>query len=201
MWIIRNYGFEESKHLCKTRNFHEKKWLGFHKPNIDINELEQFINKFESYSGNVKIRLEVNVIDIYIRDYDTYNQILYDLEPWIRGIWEPENQESLNFLLSSNNIKILCDDYPYNKYKYKVYIKYKINEEARKSFSSWIKHYPNKIYAIGESAKWLENDFYFVWNPSIYVEDQATLSMIGLFLGGSVQKVEEYVTRNSINTP
>lgn len=197
--MLRNLGSEETKIFCDTGNI--KSWIfaGNYKPDVDDN-LKSFITKFEPYIGSVKTRIEHSIFDIYTEEKNIYKNICNDLSPWVRTVWEPENQESLDFLLSHTSVKILCDELPHKKYPYKVYIKYKLDEETRKSFSKWIKNYNSKILVTGESIKWLEQELYFTWNPCIFVEDQATLSMIGLFLGDSVQKVEEYITKVSINT-
>lgn len=199
IWLLRNLGLEGARNFCETGNI--KSWLAprDYRPEVD-KDLKDFIVKFEPYFGNVKTRIEHSIFDIYVSEKSIFDKICNDLSPWIRVIWEPENQESLDFLLSNTSVKILCDEFPHKKYRYKVYIKHKINEETRRSFSKWIKNYPNKILVTGDSVKWFDNELYFTWNPCLFVEDQATLSMIGLFLGGSVQKVEEYITKVSINT-
>lgn len=199
--ILRSLGLEGTKDFCKIG--HTKMEFLFQstwKPNVDRKNLENFIEKFEPYIGTVKTRIEQSTFGIYVTDQNLYNKLCIDLGPWIKETWAPENQDFLNLLVSSNNVKIICDEYPYKKYKYKVYIKHNLSEETRKQFSNWIKHYNEKIFVMGESLKWLENSYYYSWNPVIFVADESTLSMVGLFLGNSVQKVEEYITKVSINT-
>jgi hypothetical protein len=37
-------------------------------------------------------------------------------------------------------------------------------------------------------------------SPFMYVEDDKTLAMIGLFLGSNIKKVEEFILRSSISS-
>jgi hypothetical protein len=178
------------------------KWTNIYRRhhNVDIHDIVDFTEKLKPCFDLVKIRIEHDFLDIYTEDRQIYDTLSNSLSKWTKYVWEPENQEYLNFLLSSNSVKILCDEYPHKKYRYKVYIKQKLSLETKKNFASWVKNYPEKIITTGDSTAWLNEEIAYTWNPCVYIEDQATLSMVGLFLGSNVQRVEEYITKVSINT-
>jgi hypothetical protein len=199
-WLLRGLRIDNVKTFIKSKDNKSWCWAVSYRSDIDEEKLENFVEKIIPYLPKIKIRIENSIFNIYTLDEDVYYNLIAELVHYVEEVWAPENQEYLDFLLSGNSVKILCDDLPYKKYRYKVHIKHRLNEETKKSFSNWLKNYSGKIYASGESAKWLENDFYFTWTPCIFVEDHATLSMIGLFLSGSILKVEEYITKVSINT-
>lgn len=200
-WLLRNNVIEETIRYCNSQSAPSWKWANVYtNHNVDVPEVADFIEKIKPYFDLVKLRIEHNFLDIYTEDRQIYDTLSNSLSKWVQYVWEPENQKYLNFLLSSNSVKILCDEYPHKKYRYKVYIKNKLNPETKKNFSSWASNYPEKIITTGESTAWLDNVLMYTWNPCLYIEDQATLSMVCLFLGNNVQRVEEYITKVSINT-
>jgi hypothetical protein len=196
--LIRIFSLDEIKHFCATGELKIKTWW---KIKEGIREdLGSFINVFEPWIPKVKYRCEGPVCDIYIDNTDDYNSLKEILSPFLSEIWEPANQQELNFLINSGTKKIVCDELPYKKYRYKLYIKFRIDPDLRKNFGEWIKNYKGKIRSTPQTEEWILEKNHWPWNPCVYIEDQPTLSMVGMFLGAAVHKVEEYIPRISINT-
>ena len=196
-WILRSYGYEKTKEFCNTQQWTYTKW----KPTIDRDGLIAFMTAIDPYISLAKFRFEHNFFDVYLDTEEKYKQLQTILAPWITLICEPENQEILKFLLEKqNNKKTICSKIPYGLYKFKIYLRYKTDPEIRKNFLTWSKNYGDKIRIPNQTSQWLEYDSRWQWNPFLYVADQSTLSMVSLFLSGSITKVEEYIPKMSINT-
>jgi hypothetical protein len=197
-YLITRWDGERIKHFCLREE--GKKELSSYFKNINKKDLFDFYNALEPYLGKkLKFRTENNVIAIYLDNKDVFDSLSQRINQWVNSLYEPANEEELDFLLNSNK-KIICSDLPYGKYKYKVYLKYHTNLNTRQQFKRWITNYGEKIKTNSASESWFDKNPYYPINPQIYVEDQAILSMIGLFLGNNLRKVEEYITRSSINT-
>jgi hypothetical protein len=67
-------------------------------------------------------------------------------------------------------------------------------------FYRWILNYNGKIRAPMGTANWLNGKKHWVVNPTLYVKDGPTLSMVGLFLGERISSIQEFVPRSMINT-
>jgi hypothetical protein len=110
----------------------------------------------------------------------------------------PASDTELDFMNNNSSKKVLCNHIPFNKYPYKVHIKYTMSRNNRLAFGKWISNYNGKIKASSAAHDWFNGKESY--NALIiYVEDQPTLSMVGLFLGNSISKVEEFIPRSSIN--
>lgn len=163
-------------------------------------DLGIFLAIFEPYMSRVKYRCEGTACDIYLDNQQDYESLTEVLGPFLEEAWEPANQQELDFLKNCGSKKIVCDELPHKKYRYKLYIKFRTGPEIRKNFGEWIKNYKGKIHAAPQTEQWFSRQNRWSWNPFVYVADQPTLSMAGLFLGSAVHKVEEYIPRVSINT-
>jgi hypothetical protein len=71
---------------------------------------------------------------------------------------------------------------------------------VRPKFLEWANKYNSKTAIADSTQKWLEGRTSYVQSPFMYVEDDKTLAMFGLFLGNHVRIVEEFILRSSINT-
>jgi hypothetical protein len=96
--------------------------------------------------------------------------------------------------------KVICDEIPYGKYEYKVYLRAKTAIGTRESFNEWSTKYNDKIKVSKSVMKWLNGGSYYYSNPYIHVADGPMLSMVYLFLGNNVQRAEHFITRSCINT-
>jgi len=150
-------------------------------------------------SKDIKLRGEGDRLNIFCMDATMKDTISAALVPYVYRTHGPRTQEELNFFLDNNRKTSLCNYLPHKKYQYKVYFKNSISIDLRKKFLVWVtSNHSNRTLISKSSIKWL-NGNQSVQAPFMYVEDNKTLTMIGLFLGGNI-KIEEFTLISSINT-
>jgi hypothetical protein len=194
---LRHQSIERLKKAYHDRK--SNKTMGVLDPIVDY-DFYKFLCAFEPFANDVKHRIECHDLGIFIKDKESFDQIAKSLKQWVTKIYEPANEAELALLLQSPRKIKICDKLPYSRYKYCVHLRYETAHEIRKNFLLWIANYDKRIYIANASKQWCEGVYLYNFTPFFYVEDSPTLSMIGLYLGGSIQKVEEFVTRESINT-
>lgn len=167
--------------------------------NINRANLLVFVEAVEDFLSNdqVQIRTEGSRFNLFCKEKSVLEEIDKSLQKWIRKISGPTTDEELEYLLSNGHKKRLCDKFPMGKYQYKVFLKYKIPEEKRRQFVEWCANYQDKLKISKTSQRWLEGNKFYVQDPFMYVEDERMLSMIGMFLGGHIKKVEHFILRTS----
>lgn len=168
-------------------------------------QLLQFTNKVEPFldiKDQVRIRVEGRHFNMFCKDLALLETIYESLEPWVVNVYGPDNEQELKFMLSNDNKKITCDHLPHNKYQFKVYLRNNMQSDSRDKFLGWSKTYQDRILISKTTIGWLSSWTTYRWTqcPFLYVEDARSLTMIGLFLGGNIKKVEEFIPRSSINT-
>lgn len=163
--------------------------------------LIRFLNLVEPFlDGDLQVRAEGNHFNIFCRDIILRDRIIKALNEWITDVYGPETDEELAYIMSSSNKKVVCNNLPYEQYRYRVYINTSMPIDSRSQFLSWVKKYTETTCVSDTSQRWLNNKINWMQAPFMYVEDDQTLTMIGLYLGHNIKKVEEFVLRSSINT-
>jgi hypothetical protein len=176
-------------------------WWDYDK-NIDKSELLKFAHQVKPYlDKDLQIRTEGGRFNIFCKDPDLLENIIKDMSVWINTVYEPSGDDTYNFLVSNNGNKILCEEYPWDGYHYKVILRERMAESNKASFSNWINRYPGKIRIADSSLHWLNGKKRWMQDPFVYVKDSSTLTMVMLFLGNDCRKTHEYILRSSINTP
>ena len=157
-----------------------------------LDHVEPFLDK------DLQVRAEGAHFNIFCRNTLLRDRIVKALNEWITDVYGPESDEELAFMLSNSNKKVVCNKLPYDQYRYKVHIKESMPVTNRSQFLSWVLKYPDTIHLSNSSRGWLNNKMSWMQAPFMYVEDDKTLAMIGLFLGHNIRKVEEFILRSSI---
>jgi hypothetical protein len=170
-----------------TRILDAKKFLSF------IDAVETFLDRKE----DIQIRVENSHFNLFCKDPNVLEEINDALDQWIRKISGPTTQEELEFLLSNGHKKILCDTYPKDMYRYRVFFKSKFSPDKRSAFLTWADKHGNSIVISETSRRWLMSQRYYAQDPFMYVIDDKTLSMVGLYLSGYVKKTEEFILREN----
>jgi hypothetical protein len=170
-----------------TRILDAKKFLSF------IDAVEPFLDRKE----DIQIRVENSHFNLFCRDVGVLEEIDDALDQWIRKISGPTTQEELEFLLSNGHKKILCDTYPKDMYKYRVFFKSKFSPDKRSAFLTWADKYGHSIVISETSRRWLMSQRHYAQDPFMYVIDDKMLSMVGLYLSGYVKKTEEFILREN----
>jgi len=195
-WMVKRLGIPRTVEFCLS----QKPTAVWNRNNIDRTMLLAFTNAVEPFLDlELQIRVEGKNFNIYCKDRVLLNRLTEELKKWTTELWEPANDLECNYLENTTK-KVICNHIPFKKYAYKVYIKSTTQLSTRSSFESWVTHYDEKIRVPHHTKKWFEKGSGWGWVPTVYVKDSATLSMVGLFLGGNVQKVEEFIPRSSINS-
>lgn len=170
---------------------------------IDKVALLAFTDAVEQFIGrnDVKIRVEGSHFNLFCSDYTILADIDAQLHQWIKKISGPTSKEEYDFLMSNGHKKILCENLPHEKYKYRIYFKSKFPADKRLSFVSWADKYGEKIEISETSRRWLLGSRHWAQDPFMYVDDDKMLSMAGIYLSGYVKKVEEFIPRSIVLAP
>lgn len=163
--------------------------------------LSRFYEKVKPfYDEDLQIRVEGRRFNLFIKDKDLLDRVCKELEEWIFEVTTPASEEELEYMVANGHKKRVCDNYPNEKYRYRVHLKQTTGHETRKRFYEWLTKYGNRAHVIPSTESWLTGDAYYCRNPYFYVEDSSLLSMVGMFLGNDLRRVEEFILRSSINT-
>lgn len=195
-WSIKHRGADDTILRCTAA-------LG---PFIE-NQADSVNSKLMNFAIDVKpflekevsVRVELNIFTIYCKDKDLFDQMCHDLEKWIIEVHEPANHTELSFMVNNPDKIVLCNQLPFNAYKYKVFLKCSTPENTKQNFYNWSLNYKEPIKIPESVTKWLSGKKRYLPCPVIYVKDQSTLCMTRIFLGGNISKVDEFVPRSMIN--
>lgn len=195
---IIHAGLEITRSWCNgSKSFQYDNW---EKKQGDKTQLLKFIEAVEPFlkDQDLQIRVEGSHFNIFCKDPELVTEIDERLFPWIRRISGPTTQEELAFLLSNGHKKILCDQLPKGMYQYRIFFKSNWPAEKRLSFLEWSANYDSKLQLSGVSEAWILGKRKWAQDPFMYVYDDKMLSMLGLYLGGYVKKVEEFIPRENV---
>lgn len=166
----------------------------------DTNKFLNFINAVEPFldrKEDIQIRVENSHFNLFCKDLTVLEEIDDAVSHWIKKISGPTTQEELEFLLSNGHKKILCDAYPKDMYKYRIFFKSKFPLDKKLAFVTWADKCGNSMLISETSRRWLIGDRYYAQDPFMYVIDDKMLSMVGLYLSGYVKKTEEFILREN----
>lgn len=167
----------------------------------DRDKLQAFYNKVKPfYDKELQIRVEGAHFNIFCKDKNLLENIQTELAPWICAVYGPGSEEELEFMMANGHKKRVCSQLPKEKFKYRIYIKESMPGLLREQFYTWVQNYKGKIDFPYNTEVWLNGTKKWAYNPYIYLDDSAIVSMATLFLGGHIKYVEEFILRSSINT-
>ena len=193
--LIKRWGIDDTRLWCDGLLNQQFDQYTYYK-NIYRDELKDYINLLEPFIGpNLQMRSEYHNLNFYTDDQTIFKGLQRELKPWVRGISEP-NGDDLEFLINNSSKMVLCKELPYGKFKHKVYIKTSMPESNRRGFLEWLSNYSGKVKSSGGSVGWILGQKPYFQNPFVYVEDEKTLAMVGLYLGNYARKTQEFVVRN-----
>lgn len=165
------------------------------------NKLALFHSKVKPfYEKDLQIRVEGGHFNIFCKDKNLLDEITKELDSWIVAIHGPASDEELEFMMSNGHKKRVCNAFPKEKYRYRIYIKENLPVNVRGSFYTWLEKYGDQIDMPPSTKIWLSGNKQWIQNPYIYVEDGPIMTMVSLFLGNNARIIEEFILRSSINT-
>lgn len=192
--MIKRLGIPETIKRClepTTSNAWER---------FDPSLLHDFTNDFSYFlDQDIKIRAEGSIFSIYCKEEQLFDNMCRKLNFWIAEVFVPATSAEQTFLIDNNRKKIICNHLPFNNYQYRVNLKTVMPEKTKEQFYNWISNYAGKIQVPKGTLNWLNSKKHWVVNPSFYVKDGPTLSMVGLFLGDRISSIQEFVPRSMIN--
>ena len=193
--MIKRKGFSETLRFCLSSEPNRFS----NRSSIDKPRLRNFAKTVEQYLNrkDVQTRSEYDSFSLYCKDVDLYNEILLELSGYIIEVGVPETDQELDYMTNNSHKKVLSNQLPYEKYQYRVYFKPDCDSNTKEALAKWVPNYGDKIKMSAGTLKWC----YSGWRqgPFVYVQDQSTLSMICLFMGHNIHKIEEFILRSSIN--
>jgi len=158
------------------------------------------LEPFLKLKDQLQTRVEGRNYNIFCKDRVLLEQIYNAIAPWVKQVFGPTTKEELDYMLDNGHRKILRDVLPKDGYKYRVYFRESWPMEGRVEFAKWSAKFPDTINISQSSLKWLECRQKWLYNPFMYVKDEKTLTMIGLFTSGNVKRVEEFILRENLIT-
>jgi hypothetical protein len=162
----------------------------------DLEKCARGVLKLKSIP-NIKYRYEGGTINLFTDTMEVFNVICNTFLSKIVQVWQPSNDSEIQHL--KNNINhIIVDVLPYNKYKYKILLKYNTPAAIRESVVKWLENNPGSTRPSNATKRFL-NCRSYIQSPFIYIEDDKTLMMLQLIAGEQIKKTEKYIIRTDIN--
>ena len=202
---LRWQGVETTKEFCLGKSTPRLwNWQSNDKLNKeDKDALLTFTTGLEPFltlKDQLQTRVEGRRYNIFCKDRILLENIYNAVAPWVQQVSGPTTEEELDYLLDNGHKKILRDILPKDGHKYKVYLRESWSLEGRAAFAEWADKFPNTINISKSSKKWLDGGQRWLYNPFMYVKDEKTLTMVGLFASGNVKRVEEFILRENLMT-
>lgn len=149
-----------------------------------------------------QIRVESSNLALFTNDADLVDLVLKGLEKHVTELHKPSSLEHATFL-ESNKSKVLCDELPHEKYRYKIYFKNgnAPSAEARESFLKWSSKFDDgRIYLPLGTRKILDGSTYpYFYGQYFYAKDNKMASMALMIMGDYMGKTEEYILKSEVN--
>lgn len=197
-WMIKRLGIQQTVKRCLQKKSETARtvWPSDFEPE----ELLDFLQAVEIYlDKDIHIRAEGRIFSIYCNDEGLFKKICKRMDRWVQAVFEPANDAEFQFMQDNGHKKIICNHLPFQRYQYRVHFKERMPLDFREKLWAWIIKYDGKMRVPIRVENWLKGSKQWVTAPNVYVEDGPMLSMMLLFLGDRLSKVEEFVPRSVIN--
>lgn len=192
---ISRFGIEHTKNWCKSAGTTH---YGLYKEvdPADFDQLGKLATLISEFAiEDTKMHGENHKLHMYFNDETMLPKMREALSEFLVEIWEPENERELQIMKHNTN-SVLCNEYPYGIYQYKVILKSSMPLGTRKSLFEWQQKYDYTVICPSPSTLlWLDGHSLWSTSPFIYVNDNSTLMMFLLFVGEYVSRIEEYVLK------
>lgn len=174
------------------------RWISY--TPAEAENLRNFAVKLSPYL-NEKIRYEGPHVNIFLTDKTLFDEIKLELLPYIKEIWIPETDNTLNAMQSNNKI-IVVNNLPHGIYTHRVTLKENLPYDKKIKLIDWVEKYPNTAFKVSKTTEsYLKSETKkWVQNPFILIKDPKMLPLFILAAGDTIRRTEEYVLKDSINT-
>jgi hypothetical protein len=153
-------------------------------------ELEERLNQLDK--DQYAKRIERNTTDIYLNDKSIFDEFRENYKSNIRQLFE------INPVItkySSIDHVVVCNKYPHDKYRYKVYLQpHKVKDKSEKiNFIQWLGTQTNKIKITDTVKTWFITTDWNWDRRYMYVEDEQTLLMLQLRKNEAIGTIYNYI--------
>lgn len=201
-YYVTRYG---SSAVLKAKEWEVKygsQSMGYRYSRIDMGELEQFTNLALQFIGrdDIRVRAEGTHFNLFSLDKTTHDSIVKTLGPWLEHVSEPKTDKDLQYLLENKSIKVIVDQLPHEKYKYKIVLKSSMKPDVRLRLKDWMGKYSQDDMTISSRTTydWMKGLKPYAQDPFIYVAEDKVRTMVELYIGTNKARTEEFVLRSSI---
>ena len=146
-------------------------------------------------------RAEGSTLSLYTNDEKFIDKVKKECKDYATELWTPSSPEAELFL-KSNTRKIICNELPKGKYRYKVHIaNAHIPTTARVSFLNWAEKYDDSRLFLPYSTKKSlgESGPGYFYGQYFYTSDDKMLNMSLMFFSDYIQKTEHYVLKTELS--
>jgi len=198
--LIRNKGLDWAKEFTENQSIKLPFWLQ-NNDKVDRPALKLFLNVMEPYllkAEAFQTRTEGDFFTYYSKDLTEIETLANELVWCCTDAWGPQDSAELDFLID-NKRKRLCDNIPYNKYKFKVILKSNIPITTREQFLDWADNYTEDDIKISKgTSRWLSSQRNYCQLPFFYIADSKMLTFTSIFLSNSISVIHEYIPRHTV---
>lgn len=160
----------------------------------DLSEDQGLIVKIYNFLSNLKTdayakRIERNTLDIYVNDKDLYDLIRTEFSSVVRLTCSPDAN-----LLNRSGKTIMANKFPYDRYRYKVYLKPHrlIDSDDRKQYLDWLESQIPRVCITESVKKWFHRTSWNWDRRYMYVEDDATLLILKMKCADALGSIYTY---------
>ena len=193
--LLKHWGADYTRSFCtnKSPSRSHKQYS-----DADLENLLKFTESVEEYfNKDLQVRTEGSTMSFYLNDSSLYKELQQVVDSWVVSLTEPVNDAEVKALTAKSSL-FLCNEYPYEKYQYRVYIRPSFPSHQRTTLLNWLSNYGDSFRPSKTTQRWLEGDSQYFYGPFIHVTDRNHLLMISLFLGSYLKNTEEFVLRNTV---
>jgi hypothetical protein len=153
----------------------------------EIRNLATTLGSFNEF----QLRIENKYLDIYVNDQIYLDQILNKFKSSIKHYFIPHPKLMQDSIKSKD---IVANKLPYDRYRYKVYIKaHAIRDDSqKKNYLKWLETQYPKIRISDSTKDWFINTNWNWDRRYMYVEDEHTLLLAKLRQGDVLGSIYTY---------
>lgn len=166
---------------------------------INLIGLGIFLEEVLSKHPN-QIRVEGDHCGIFTNSTELIDLFEGKYQHYITEIYSPIDNKVADFLGNNKN-KVVCNDLPYENYRFKVYFKNGVTlpETFKNSFLTWAEKFQDGRIQLPEGTRrLLEGDNPYCYGQYFYAKDGKIASMALMFMGDYLNKTEEFVLKSEI---
>ena len=143
------------------------------------------------------MRLESDTCGFYFNNEEVFNDMCRVFKDSLYDISWPKDSIHLNYLLSNPTNEIV-NNYPHNKYQYRINLRNVIVPKAmREGFKDWVENYSD--LKISETAiKSIESGGFNLNGKFLYSTNKEMMLLLQMYLGDAIKSITEFKLEKEI---